>query len=305
LIKKDLDLPDAEYLLPGNRTCAGCSLSLAYRYILKALEGQAVAVVPASCLTVLHGMYPLTSVKLPCVNTPFPATAGFASGLAAGLRVTGKRDITVTAIAGDGGTYDIGLQGLSGAAERQSDILFICYDNEGYMNTGVQRSSSTPLGALTNTTPVMGKQQPAKDIAAIMEAHQIPYIAITSASYPVDIYNKVVKARKVKGTRFLLINTPCPPGWFFPVHDSVKMGRLSVETGMTVLYEIEAGQFRFTSASQQMVEKQNRKPLSDFLKRQGRFQSLSEKQRNDLQKWVDWRWDTYLARAGLNKSASV
>jgi len=302
LINKVTDLPEKEYLLPGNRTCAGCGLSLAYRYILKALEGQAVVVVPASCLTVLHGMYPLTSVNLPGVNTPFPATAGFASGLAAGLRVTGKPDITVAAIAGDGGTYDIGLQGLSGAAERQSDILYICYDNEGYMNTGVQRSSSTPQGAFTNTTPVTGKQQPAKDIAAIMEAHHLPYIAVTSASYPLDIYAKVSRARQMKGTRFIMVNTPCPPGWFFPISDSVKIGRLSVETGMTVLYEVEDGQFRFTGASQQIAEKQNRKQLDEFLKLQGRFRAISESQKAALQSWVDRRWERYVSRARFKTS---
>ena len=148
-----VNLTETEYLLPGNRTCPGCALSLAYRHILKALDGQVIVTVPASCLTVLHGMYPITSVNVPCVNTPFASTAASATGLVAGLRATGRKGLTVLAIAGDGGTHDIGIQSLSGAAERQEDFIYICYDNEGYMNTGNQRSGSTPLGVITGTTP--------------------------------------------------------------------------------------------------------------------------------------------------------
>jgi len=179
-----INLTETEYLLSGNRTCPGCALSLAYRHILKALEGQVIATVPASCLTVLHGMYPITSVNVPCVNTPFASTAASATGLVAGLRALGRKGLTVLAIAGDGGTHDIGIQALSGAAERGDDFIYVCYDNEGYMNTGNQRSGSTPLGVISGTTPILGKQQNQKDITAIMEAHQIPYVATANALSP-------------------------------------------------------------------------------------------------------------------------
>ena len=208
-----VNLSEIEYVLPGNRLCPGCALSLAYRHILKALEGQAIVTVPASCLTVLHGMYPVTSVTVPCVNTPFASAGASASGLVAGLKALGKKGLTVLAIAGDGGTHDIGIQALSGAAERQTDFIYICYDNEGYMNTGNQRSGSTPLGAISGTTPILGKQQSQKDITMIMEAHGIPYVATANASYPLDLYEKVKKAKAIKGTKFINVFIPCPPGW--------------------------------------------------------------------------------------------
>ena len=292
-----VNLPEKEYLLPGNRTCPGCAMSLAYRHILKALEGQAIVTVPASCLTVLHGMYPITSVNIPCVNTPFASTGASATGLVAGLKALGKEGLTVLAIAGDGGTHDIGIQALSGAAERQTDFMYICYDNEGYMNTGNQRSSSTPFGAVSGTTPVLGKRQNQKDIAAIMESHGIPYVATASASYPLDLYEKVSKARLIRGTRFMHVLAPCPPGWDFPFSDTIKIGRLAVETGWTVLYEVENGVFRLTSASESLARRGTLKPVSEFLTVQGRFKNISEEQINQLQDWVNARWQRCLERA--------
>ena len=292
-----VNLTETEYTLPGNRTCPGCALSLAYRHILKALEGQVIVTVPASCLTVLHGMYPITSVNVPCVNTPFASTGASATGLIAGLRATGKKGLTVLAMAGDGGTHDIGIQSLSGAAERQEDFIYICYDNEGYMNTGNQRSGSTPLGAITGTTPVLGKRQNPKDIAAIMEAHCLPYIATANASYPLDLYQKVRKAKEVKGTRFIHVFAPCPPGWQFPYSDSIKIGQLAVETGLVVLYEVEDGIFRLTSASESLARKGNLRPVREYLTEQGRFKNITEEQTAQLQDWVNDRWKCYLERA--------
>jgi pyruvate ferredoxin oxidoreductase beta subunit len=293
-----VNLTEVEYALPGNRTCPGCALSLAYRHILKALDGQVIVTVPASCLTVLHGMYPITSVNAPCVNTPFASTGASATGLVAGLKATGKKGLTVLAIAGDGGTHDIGIQSLSGAAERQEDFIYVCYDNEGYMNTGNQRSGSTPLGATTGTTPILGKRQNAKDIAAIMEAHDLPYIATANASYPLDLYEKVRKAKDIKGTRFIHAFIPCPAGWQFPYSDTVKIGQLATETGLVVLYEIEDGVFRLTSASESIAQKGgNLKPVRDYLVEQGRFKNITEKQINELQDWVNARWKRYLNRA--------
>jgi pyruvate ferredoxin oxidoreductase beta subunit len=292
-----VNMPDQEYMMPGNRTCPGCALSLAYRHILKALEGQVIETVPASCLTVLHGMYPVTSVAVPCVNTPFASTAASATGLVAGLKALGKEGITVLAIAGDGGTHDIGIQALSAAAERQTDFLYICYDNEGYMNTGNQRSGSTPLGAISGTTPILGKQQNQKDITAIMEAHGIPYVATANASYPLDLYEKVRKAKTIRGTRFMHVFTPCSPGWLFPFTDTIRIGKLAVETGWVILYEVEDGILRFTSASETIARKGNLKPLREYLTEQGRFKNITEEQINELQGWINTRWKRYLDRA--------
>ena len=292
-----VNIPEKEYLLPGNRTCPGCALSLAYRYILKALEGQVIATVPASCLTVLHGMYPVTSVTIPCVNTPFASTAASATGLVAGLKALGKEGVTVLAIAGDGGTHDIGIQALSAAAERQTDFLYICYDNEGYMNTGNQRSGSTPLGAISGTTPILGKQQNQKNITAIMESHDIPYVATADAAYPLDLYEKVRKAKTIRGTRFIHVFTPCSPGWVFPFSDTIIIGRLAVETGWVILYEVEDGILRFTSESEVIARRGNLKPLREYLSEQGRFKNITEEQINELQAWVNTRWQRYLDRA--------
>jgi len=292
-----VNLTEIEYALPGNRLCPGCALSLAYRHILKALEGQVIVTVPASCLTVLHGMYPVTSVTVPCVNTPFASAGASASGLVAGLKALGKKGLTVLAIAGDGGTHDIGIQALSGAAERQTDFIYICYDNEGYMNTGNQRSGSTPLGAISGTTPILGKQQSQKDITMIMEAHGIPYVATANASYPLDLYEKVKKAKAIKGTKFIHVFIPCPPGWRFPFSDTIKIGELAVQTAWSVLYEIENGVFHLTSASESLARKGNLKPVREFIAEQGRFKNITEEQLNELQKRVNARWQLYLKRA--------
>jgi pyruvate/2-oxoacid:ferredoxin oxidoreductase beta subunit len=292
-----VNIPEKEYLLPGNRTCPGCALSLAYRYILKALDGQVIVTVPASCLTVLHGMYPVTSVTVPCVNTPFASTAASATGLVAGLKALGKEGVTVLAIAGDGGTHDIGIQALSAAAERQTDFLYICYDNEGYMNTGNQRSGSTPLGAISGTTPILGKQQNQKNITAIMESHGIPYVATADAAYPLDLYEKVRKAKTIRGTRFIHVFTPCSPGWVFPFSDTIRIGKLAVETGWVILYEVEDGILRFTSESEVIARRGNLKPLREYLSEQGRFKNITEEQINELQSWVNTRWQRYLDRA--------
>lgn len=298
-----LKLPEKEYLLSGNRTCAGCSLAVAFRYILKALEGNAVVVVPASCLTVLGGMYPVSSVRIPWLNVTFPSTAASASGVAAGLKALGKTGMTVVGFAGDGGTLDIGIQALSGAAERGADILYICYDNEAYMNTGTQRSSGTPLGVRTATTPILGKRQHPKDMIAIMEAHGVPYIATASPSYPADLYDKVRRARAVSGTRYIHITAPCPPGWVFPTTDTIKMGRLSVETGMVVLFEIEQGALRLTGKSRTMAQRGRRQPVEHYLRAQRRFSTLSPEDTAEIQGWVDARWNQCVQRDAARAQA--
>lgn len=286
-----------EYMLPGNRSCQGCGLSLAYRYALKALRENTILTIPASCLTVLHGMYPTTSVTIPCLNCTFASTAASAAGLVAGLAAIGKTDTTVVAVAGDGGTYDIGIQALSGAAERGTDFIFVCYDNEGYMNTGTQRSSATPMGAITTTTPILTKEQNKKDMLKIMEAHDIAYIATTSPAYPIDLYDKFVKAKRIKGTRYMQIHVPCPPGWGYPPRDTVKIARLAIETGVFVLFEMENGKFRFTGRSKSLAEKGNRLPLINYIERQDRFSKMSEEQLHGMQKFIDNKWHEYLKKA--------
>jgi pyruvate ferredoxin oxidoreductase beta subunit len=296
-----LQLPEQEYMLPGNRACAGCGLGIAFRHITKALEGKCIFTVPASCLTVLGGMYPTSSVMVPWMNVVFPSTAAAASGLAAGLKVTGREDVTVVAMAGDGGTADIGIQALSGAAERNANILYICYDNEAYMNTGTQRSGATPRGARTTTTPSFGKQQNAKDMPRIMEAHNIPYVSTACASYPTDLYDKVVKARDIYGTRYIHMCVPCPSGWQYSPKDTVTIGQLAVETGMIVLFEIADGVFRLTGRSKRMAKQGDLKPLDEYLSLQGRFSGITEGITEDLQARVNTRWAEYVKRDAEGK----
>ncbi len=293
---KILDLPEEEYMLPGNRACAGCSLGIGLRHILKALGGNCIFAVPASCLTVLGGMYPTSSVRIPWMNVVFPSTGAAASGLAAGLKAIGREDITVVAMAGDGGTADIGIQALSGAAERNANFLYICYDNEAYMNTGTQRSGSTPIGARTTTTPAYGKRQHQKDVPKIMEAHGIPYIATACPSFPTDLYDKVKKAVGKQGTRYMHMCAPCPSGWQFPAKDTVEMGRMAVEVGAVILYEIEDGAFRLTSRSKKLAEQGGLKALRDYIAPQGRFKGMEEETIDQMQAWINRRWQQCIRR---------
>lgn len=291
-----LDLPDTEYVLPGNRACAGCGIGIALRQITAALDGKMVLVNPASCLTVLGGMYPTASVAVPWVNVAFPSTAAAASGIAAGLRATGRADeMTVLAMAGDGGTADIGIQALSGAAERNEDFIYLCYDNEAYMNTGTQRSGSTPQGARTTTTWA-GKRENPKDVPAIMEAHNVPYVASTSAVYPTDVFDKVTKARGMHGLRYIHMNTPCPSGWSFDPKDTVKLGKLAVDAGLVVLYEVENGEFRLTGRSAALAKSGLKASVAEYVATQGRFRGMSDEAIAEIQQWAEKRWARFVAR---------
>jgi pyruvate ferredoxin oxidoreductase beta subunit len=294
---KVLELPDSSFVLPGNRSCAGCGIGIALRQITAALDGKMVMTVPASCLTVLGGMYPIASVNVPWVNVAFPSTAAAASGIAAGLRATGRDgEMTVLAMAGDGGTGDIGIQALSGAAERNEDFIYLCYDNEAYMNTGTQRSGLTPAGARTTTTWA-GKRENPKDLPAIMEAHGIPYVASTSAAYPTDVYDKVVTARGIRGLRYIHMNTPCPSGWGFDPKDTVRLGKLAVDCGLVVLYEVRDGVFRLTGRSA-MLGKTGRAlvPVAEYVSTQSRFRGMAPETVDAVQAWVDDRWQRYIGR---------
>jgi len=270
---------------------------LTYRHALKALNsGKTIVAVPASCMTVLHGVYPITPARVLCINNPFAATGASASGLVAGLRATGKKDYTVVAFAGDGGTYDIGIQALSGALERGTNFIYVCYDNEGYMNTGTQRSSASPAGAITTTTPVLAKLQHKKDMIRIVEAHRIPYIATASPSFPLDLYDKVRAAKEISGSRYIEVHAPCPPGWGFPNKDLVKIGKLAVDSGVQVLFEITDGKFRLTSRSLTLAAKGRKKSVADYVKGQTRFKKITEEQIQRLQEFTDQRWQEFLER---------
>jgi pyruvate ferredoxin oxidoreductase beta subunit len=292
-----IDLPAEEFVLPGNRACAGCGIGIGLRAITKALDGHMVMTVPASCLTVLGGMFPISSVTVPWVNVAFPSTAAAAAGIRAGLRATGREgEMTVLAMAGDGGTGDIGIQALSGAAERNEDFIYLCYDNEAYMNTGTQRSGLTPAGARTTTTWA-GKRENPKDLPLIMEAHGIPYVASTSAAYPADVYDKVRKARGIHGLRYIHMNTPCPSGWGFDPKDTVRLGKLAVDTGLVALYEVEGGVFRLTGRSASLAKSgKPLTPVAEYLATQSRFRGMGPEAIAAVQAWVDERWARYLAR---------
>jgi pyruvate ferredoxin oxidoreductase beta subunit len=290
-----LTLPTEEYVHPGSRACTGCGLGIAYRIGLKALGPDTILVVPPSCLTVLQGLFPVASTKLPSLNVTFASTAAAATGVLEALKAQGNDHTKVVGWAGDGGTSDIGIQSLSGASERGDDFLFMCYDNEGYMNTGVQRSVTTPQGAITSNTPFKGKMQQKKDVPAIMAAHGIDYVATASAAYPLDLYDKIKKAISLKGTKYIHIHTPCPPGWGFDTRYTVKIGEAAVETGYWDLYEVEKGVFRLTGASAKMLERGKRAPVSEYLATQSRFRIMSKEQAADVQARVDAKWSAYQA----------
>lgn len=291
-----LNLTEEEFVHPGNRACSGCGLSIVYRMGLKALGKNTILVVPPSCLTVLQGLYPVASTKLPCVNVTFASTGAAATGVRAAMKALGKDDVNVVAWAGDGGTSDIGIQALSGACERGEEIIYICYDNEAYMNTGVQRSGTTPQGVLTTTTPIKGKLQVKKDVPAIIAAHGIPYVATASAAFPLDLYDKVKKATTISGPKYIHVHTPCPPGWGFESRFTIKVGKLAVETGLFDLYEIENGAFRLTGPSERLLGKE-RRPVTDYFATQSRFKSLDAEAVRKIQQQVDAKWAAYKAGA--------
>ncbi len=288
---KLMDIPEEEYIYPGTRACAGCSMALIYRIALKALGPKTIITVPASCLTVLHGMQGFCTTKVSVLHTPFATTGASASGIVASLEDKGLADdVNVVAFAGDGGTVDIGIQSLSGAVERGTNFIFACYDNEAYMNTGVQRSGSTPPGAFSTTTP-NGKVGYKKNMAKIMEAHGIPYVATAISSYPLDIYDKFMNAQSVYGPKYIHILAPCPPGWGYNPKDSIEIGRLAVQTGFWPLYEVINGKFILSKDSKRFLDPTKRKPIEEYLKIQKRFRTISESQIEDYRRYISDQWE--------------
>jgi len=301
MMKQIRELSREEYLLKGHIACAGCGLAISLRLLFKALGNKVIMVVPACCTSVIPGPFPYTSFAVPVQNMLFETAASTASGVVAALRQRGVKDVTVVSWAGDGGTFDIGIQALSGAVERETNFIYICYDNEAYGNTGIQRSGATPYGAWTTTTPT-GKRQRKKDMAFIMAAHRIPYVATACPSYPMDFINKVRKAKEIKGSKFIHLLAPCPTGWRYDTSKTVEMGRLAVQTGMWVLFEIEYGKFKLNPPSDRLVDKAKRKPVKEYLALQGRFRTLKEGDIEKIQKWVDEDWERYRKLASSSVS---
>ena len=280
-----------EYLASGHRFCIGCGEALAVRLACKALGRNSIIVSPTGCIEISTSLIPYTSWCLPWIHTLFENSAAVASGVEAGLKVMmrkGKRpaqDIDVVVMAGDGGTCDIGIQALSGALERGHDFLYICFDNEAYMNTGIQRSSATPFGASTTTSPAgkvsIGQVTWKKNMPAIAAAHDIPYVATACPSYPFDLMDKVAKGIATKGPAYIHILSVCPTGWRSATELTVRIGSLAVETGIFPLYEIEDGKYKLS------IDLPERRPVTDYLKLQGRFRHLSEETVKQIQHRVD------------------
>lgn len=292
------DLPKEECVLPGSAACPGCPATLGLRLVLKALGRNTIMVVPACCTSVIESLYPHTSFDIPVMNIAFEAAAAGASGVEAALRKQGRGDITVLAWAGDGGTYDIGIQALSGAFERGTNFIYICYNNQIYSNTGVQRSGATPYAAWTTTT-VGGKNEFKKDMGEIIMAHHVPYVAQTCVSYPDDLYNKIKKAKNIKGPKYVEILAPCPPGWRFSMEKTVEMGVLAVETGAWALYEYDHGVMTFNNKSKLIFEKKiEPKSVEEWIKWQGRFRHLfipkkDVKRIKTIEDHINQMWERY------------
>jgi pyruvate/2-oxoacid:ferredoxin oxidoreductase beta subunit len=278
-------ISEEEYMYSGHNACPGCGMPILMRFVTKELGKRSIIVVIAGCVGGILGRFPYATLQIPHLAMAFAGGAAAATGIRAGLDIKGVKDVTVFTWAGDGGTFDIGLQGVSGAAERNDDILYVCYDNEGYMNTGVQRSSATPWGSWTTTTPSYRfKNVPKKNIMEILAAHRIPYAATVSIAYIGDLVEKIRKAKNVKGFRFIHAYSPCPTGWRMSPDMSIEVARLAVDTKVFPLYEIEGG------LSYSMTAVPKGKPVKEYLKLQGRFGHLTDEEIGFIQADVDLNW---------------
>lgn len=278
-----------EYFAPGHRACMGCGEALAVRLVCKALGRNVIIANATGCMEIVSSPLPSTSWEVPWIHTLFENTAAVASGIEAGIKVLSRkgkytRKTKVIAMGGDGGTADIGFQALSGALERGHDFVYICFDNEAYMNTGIQRSSATPFGASTTTSPAgkvsIGQTTWKKNLPAIAAAHNIPYIATACHSYPFDLMNKIRKAVDVKGPSYIHILSVCPTGWRLPSDLTVRAGRLAVETGIFPLYEVENDRYTLN------LDFPKLRPVENYFKLQGRFRHLSKETISQIQERV-------------------
>ncbi|MBU0763020.1 MAG: pyruvate synthase subunit beta [Candidatus Altiarchaeota archaeon] len=273
-----LGLDEKEYFAKGHRACAGCAEALALRLILKVAGENTIVVHCTGCMEVVSTPYPETAWRVPWIHGAFETNSAIASGVERALKVQGKTDTKVLVLGGDGGTYDIGFQGLSGAFERGHNITYICTDNEAYMNTGIQRSGATPYGASTTTSPAgkvsIGKEEQKKDLVSIMASHGSPYVATASVGYHADLIRKVKQALETKGPTFLNVYCTCVPGWKTDPMQSIKILKLGVETGATPLYEIIDGVYKLNMPQ----DPNSLKPVEEYLKLQGRFRHLFKPQ---------------------------
>jgi len=294
-----------DILSPGHRLCAGCGASIVVRQILSASDDPVVVASATGCLEVATTIYPFTSWRSSFIHNAFENAAATISGVEAmyqSLKKQGKidKDIKFIAFGGDGGTYDIGLQSLSGALERGHDFVYVCYDNEAYMNTGIQRSSATPRGVWTTTSPygtvLPGKTQYRKDLTAIVAAHKIPYAAQASIWRWNDLIEKAHKAFYTKGPAFLNVLSPCPRGWRIASEDTIKIAKLSVQTNFWPLYEVENGKWKIN------YKPKERKPITEWMKPQGRYKHLLRPENKwlveEIQKDVDDNWERLLTLSG-------
>ncbi|OHB76024.1 MAG: 2-ketoisovalerate ferredoxin oxidoreductase [Planctomycetes bacterium RBG_16_59_8] len=289
--RKNVEIPSEEIMGMGHLACPGCGCMVALRWALQILGREVYIAAPACCLAVCDGPFPYSSSGVPFLHCAFETAAISASGIRAGLDMLGKTDATVVAWAGDGGTFDIGLQAISGAAERNDDILYVCYDNEAYMNTGVQRSSATPLLTWTTTTPTQApKDQPKKNLGEIMAAHRIPYFATASLAHYDDFRRKFERAKATRGFRMIHIFSPCPTGWRANENTAIELCRLAVETRIFPLYEVEDGTNYIVNMRPEP------KPIGEYLDYQKRFRHLDDAAIARLQQGVNREWERILMK---------
>ena len=295
-------MPRKEFFASGHRSCQGCGEALAVRWVCKAIGEDAIIAHATGCMEIVSSGMPQTAWMNPWIHVAFENTSAVASGIEAALKVLSRKGKlrgkmpAVVAMGGDGGTSDIGLQSLSGAMERGHNFTYICWDNEAYMNTGIQRSSSTPYGAMTTTSPPgklsIGQSTQKKNMVAIAVAHAIPYVATANPSYLFDLYFKVRKAIETPGPAYIHVLSVCPTGWRSATDLSVRMGRLAVETGVFPLYEVENGRYR------QTVEVPKLRPVIDYLKPQGRFRHLRGKELDYIQRYTLAQYQLLLDKCG-------
>ena len=293
-------MPREEFFCAGHRACQGCAEALAVRMVMKALGRNSVVAMATGCMEIVSSPLPTTAWGVPWIHVAFENAAAVASGVEAGLKALmrkGKlpvKKIHVAGMGGDGGTSDIGLQALSGALDRGHNFTYFCYDNEAYMNTGIQRSSATPFGAATTTSPagkvIPGQTTWKKNMPAIAAAHNIPYVATACSSYPEDLYEKAKRAVETEGPAYVHVLSVCPTGWRIPPQTAIKYGRLAVETGTFPLYEVVNGEY---SLSKDFPKLQ---PVTAYFKGHGRFRHLSEEAVGKIQERVTQEWDMLRAK---------
>lgn len=281
------DLSNVEYVLPGSAACAGCPSAMALNIVGKALGEKAIMVMTPSCAVASIGLPPKSCYSIPVLNICFASAGASAGAITAALdiliekgRIKGDKP-TVFNWTGDGGTYDIGLQGISASAERNDDFIHFCYNNEAYSNTGMQRSGATPIYAVTTTTP-QGKEVVRKNMPLLMLEHRIPYAATASLAYPMDLYRKVEKAKSIKGFKYIEVLAPCYPGWRFSASDTVKMSRLAVKSGAWLLWEAEYGKLTLNSPTALIAQgKMEPTPIEEYIRGQGRYSQLMKSEQKE------------------------